>query len=103
MVVVGYYIDMPQELGVKFRDILQELITSGVEIMSYSEARKFIQTPRVCIHFFVNGEKDKLCGRRFDELFGFPVDYTIGRFKNPEDRFEGSLLDYVMEIEFRGR
>ena len=44
---------------------------------------------------------NKLNGRRFDELFGeIPFDKKVGRFKNPGDRYEGTLLEYVTEIEY---
>lgn len=79
-------------------DLVADLRGRGIDILRVSSnvANMAIDTPHVHITF-VN-DIQKLRGRVFDEVFGwvpFPV-----RLKYPEQpRFEGSLLEYVLEQE----
>lgn len=103
MVIVGYYVNDIDGVSANkiFMDTLDKFSHNGIEVLDCSLTRMIIQTPRVYIQFFT--DSNKLNGRRFDELFGeIPFDKKIGRFKNPGDRYEGTLLEYVTEIEYGG-
>jgi len=76
-----------------------EIRERGIETrIRYMYGEMVIETPNVIIRF-VN-DYTKIKGVECDECFGFPKKYEWHvRFKNPGERFEGGLLDYVCEKE----
>lgn len=96
--VVEYAPVSYSELEESLNDLVADLRGRGIVILRVSSnvANMAIDTPHVHITFL--NDKNKFKGRVFDEVFGwvpFPV-----HLKYPEQpRFEGSLLEYVLEQE----
>lgn len=88
-----------------FNQLINDLWNEGIEVLEEqtSETLMVIQTPRVYISFV--DDLHKLEGRLFDQVFGnIPEKYKRCRLKDPMGGlFNGSLLEYVVSVEFGER
>ena len=88
-----------------FRSTVDSLLYEGIDILEEhtSESRMVIQTPRVYISFV--DDLRKLEGRLFDRVYGnVPEKFARARLKDPlGGLFSGSLLEYVVSVEFGER
>lgn len=96
--VVEYAPVSYSELEKSLIELVDDLRGREIDILRVSSnpANMTIDTPHVHITFL--NDENKFRGRVFDEVFGW-VPFLV-RFKHPEQpRFEGSLLEYVLEQE----
>ena len=80
-------------------ELILELHKLGVETnysFSNPNGLYLIETPKVTIQI-VNSLRN-LDGMRYDELFGFPLEWGAWMRKDPKEKpFKGSLTDYILQ------
>lgn len=100
MKCVVQYMDHAQDLTDRMiDDFTSDLQGRGVDVLRVSYVGATVDTPHVFISFIT--DLSKLRGRKFDEMFGVPIDIYKYHIKEPGKKpmsCEG-LFEYVLREE----
>lgn len=97
--VIKYIKDKPESIDAMAAELCRDLATHGIPILEMTNNGRNITTPHVYITFV--SDLNALRGRRFDVISGpVPTSIAIGCLKKGgQIGFEGTILDYVVEVE----